>query len=203
MPSNVWEFSYSSTYQGVQAVNTMCIGIEGGTPDPLGLPAATVVADIDAQLRATYRGLLQTAWSLDSASVRELLTATPTKADLAVGQAGLLGVGTGNLPVEVCQVLSFSTALATRSGRGRMFLPSPFYSSYLSAPDVWATGGGYWVAAASFANVLTTPWTVVHGPTTYHYASYVFSRHTQSIHAITGYVRRSRPHWLRSRSTAP
>jgi hypothetical protein len=124
-------------------------------------------------------------------------------AETSVGNVGTLAAGTGALPSEVCLVAKLSTALATRSGRGRLFFASPIYSSYLSSPDQWNTGGAYWTAVNAFLTSLKNGLDVTHDTIAHHYSLRVWSRKRGDSHDVTGYSMRQQPHWLRSRLTAP
>ena len=200
---STWTLSFKSSFSGVLAINTLCIHEE---PVGLGvgdLGAATVVADLDTWLRPLYRACINSAWRLDAIAVRELGTSSPTVAEVGVGLAGTLANGTGNLPREICQVVKITTALATRSGRGRVFMPSPFYSSYLDGPDSINTAGGWWTSVKALFDALIAGRTVTHDLVDHHYSLNVWSRKQGQRHDATGYVQRQAPHWLRSRATAP
>jgi hypothetical protein len=204
MATGNWLVAWKSNYQGVLAVNTFCIH-EAESPGGVAgeLSAATVVDDLDSWLRTLYRACLNSAWHVDSLSVRELGSSSPTEAEKTIGQNGTLANGTGNLPAEVCQVVKIGTALATRSGRGRMFFPSPFYSSYLDAPDNWNSAAAYWTAVNAFMTALLAGHDATHDLIGHHYSLRVWSRTRGAAQDATGFTQRSRPHWLRSRSTAP
>jgi hypothetical protein len=148
--------------------------------------------------------VLQSAYVFDVVASRELYTDTPSVGESAVGVAGTLGAGTGLLPRECCMVVTLRTAVATRSGRGRMFLPSPLYSSNLASQDAWATGtGGWYSAVGTFMDKLMAGVDVTHSTFGHHLSLRVHSRRHATSYDVTSYVRRLQPHWLRSRMTSP
>lgn len=100
-------------------------------------------------------------------------------------------------------VVKLSTALATRSGRGRIFIPSPRRAGQLTSPDQWDTAATYWTGVGSFATALVAGTNATIGGDTFHLTTGVWSRLHGTFQPCTGFVRRRQPHWLRSRSTAP
>ena len=102
-------------------------------------------------------------------------------------------------------VLTWRTDLATRSGRGRIFVPSPLGSATLESPDKWDPEAQYWIHAGTFGDNFTSPFTFNYGVLleSATLTGRVWSRVNDEGHDVTSFIRRTRPHWLRSRSTAP
>lgn len=188
---------------GVQYVNTLCAHVQQTVLDLADLGASDVASAVDTWLRTKYRDVLAAAYTFDEIQVRELFTETPAEAASTVGLAGTLTPGSGQLPREVCMVLSFKSDVATRSGRGRIFIPSPQNSSYLVAPDTWSTSGAYWTNVGALGAQLLTGQNVTFNLIDYHVSLRIHSRKHNATYDVKSYLRRPAPHWLRSRSTAP
>lgn len=80
----------------------------------------------------TYTSTMSTAW--------KQTTKTATSASVA-------GTGTGSLPYQVCENITWRTAQATKYGRGRWYLP-------VMAPAALATGG-YVLSATAVGDIVT------------------------------------------------
>lgn len=206
MGEMVVEVAYRSTAPGGELiVNTMAAHVVWDT----GLPTPEIdeiVDAIDAWLTEDYCQMLADDYSVDQLAVRQLDSETPWVRDRELNLTGTLGSVSGELPVECCLVLSWRSDLATRSGRGRIFVPSPLGSAALQAPDKWSTTAQYWIHAGTFADRYMTEQDVDYGTggiDTFHLFPMVWSRVHQEGYTLTSWIRRSRPHWLRSRSTAP
>jgi hypothetical protein len=161
---------------------------------------------LDQWLRDDYLTLLVPNYTVDAFTIRELGVEEPAVHEVAVGDAGTLSSQTGELPAECCMVITWRTAVATRSGRGRQFIPSPRGSGALSGPDTWKVSGPYWEHAADWIALIVAGHTFSYGEGGLEESQLtpeVWSRVHNTGHDITSGVRRSRPHWLRSRSTAP
>lgn len=156
---------------------------------------------------------MTTADSVDSLLVREM-KASPSSVVSeqvrSVAHAGSLGVGDDRLPNEVCGLLHIATDAAIRSGRGRMWLPSPRASNAVTADGKWDHTAGYWLAVQALITQMGhlnsggSVWTGLYGSG----ASFgvgVLSRTRRfrgdpqfAFHA-TAYSLRDKMHWLRSR----
>lgn len=87
-----------------------------------------------------------------------------------------------------------------------MFLPSPMRDSALQHADQWATADSNWSSVTNFGNALLAGHNFTYGTLgafTSHLSTRVHSRTHNTDYDVTGYTQRSRPHWLRSRSTSP
>jgi len=201
-----WQIALKSHHvpSGALVINTFCVHDHSSVPLSDPLDAQTVADDVAAWITTLYKAVLQSAYTFDTVDSRELGTDTPAIGSSAVGAAGTLGAGTGLLPREVCMVVTLRTAVATRSGRGRMFIPSPLYSSNLASQDAWLTGtGGWYAAVGAFFDALVAGRDVTHGSIDHHYSLRVYSRKRNASYDVTSYTRRLQPHWLRSRMSAP
>lgn len=196
-----WLCTYRYTDEdNVQMANTFCVHAQPVlplTPDPSASQAAD---DISAWLTTKFRDCLRTIFTLEDLTVRELFTSTPAEATKAINAAGTLGTLSGFLPRQVCLLMTLRTAVATRSGRGRIFLPSPKQSSFLSDPDEWSTSAGLWLAAVALGDQFLAGSTVAHSGLDTHYSLRIYSRSKSATYDVTSYLLRKQPHWLRSRS---
>ena len=200
----LWQCAWRSTdTSGTLFVNTLHVQVFEDPDDNFNASADGVADGVDAAFTTLYRAMLNTAYTVNELAVRELRTATPEAAAKSLAVAGTLANATSLLPIEVCGIITWKSNVATRSGRGRMFVPSPRYSSYLTTNDAWNTGAAYWTAMGAFAAEVLTTNTFVEGGVTYTIQPVVYSRAHDQANEITSYVRRQRPHWLRSRSTSP
>ena len=190
---------------GVLYVNTFSLHETWGDIEPTPGMGDTANA-IDSWLTSLYVHMLSVSYTVDTLAIRELNTALPKAHEKATGGAGSITSGSGPLPREVCQLVTLKSDVATRSGRGRMFIPSPLASSFLSANDAWNTAGVYWTAATAFFNALITPHTFAYGSGGIYNATLtaeIWSATHGQGYDVTSFVQRQAPHWLRSRSTAP
>lgn len=196
-----WQCTYRYTDEdGVQMANVFCVHAQPVlplTPDP---SAADAADDISSWLTTKFRACLRTIFTLEDLTVRELFTSTPAEATKALGLAGTLGTLSGFLPRQIVLLMTLRTAVATRSGRGRMFLPSPKQSAHLNDPDEWDTGSGLWLAATALGNEFLAGKTVAHSGLDTHYSLRIHSRADSATYDVTSFLLRRQPHWLRSRS---
>lgn len=206
MADKIWQVALKShhTASGAQVVNTFCVRDYSGVPLSDPLAAQTIASDVKSWIETEYKAVLSNLYTFDEVAVRELQTNEPTIGSVAVGAAGTLGAGTRALPREVCMVVTLHTSVATRSGRGRMFIPSPLYSSHLASQDAWLTGtGGWYAAVGDFFEKLLDGHDVEHDLIAHHLSTRVYSRRHNTSYDVTSYTRRLQPHWLRSRMSVP
>jgi hypothetical protein len=92
----------------------------------------TLVTSAVASARAAcfttgYLGNYQTSQTWTGADIYQMDLQANTALDHGVSNVSYAGTLTGSsmMPLEVAMVLSLRTATLTRSGRGRMYLPSP------------------------------------------------------------------------------
>jgi hypothetical protein len=189
---------------GVLYINTLAIKVDPVGPD---LEEATPQQAADAfytWLGGHYRDALHSSYTLDEVGVRSILPDTGTEAVHAVGLAGLLnGTGAAAVPKELCGLITLKTATATRSGRGRIFMPSPRNVGYLGDVTNWATATDWWNFQAAFGDAILAGHDFTIGVLSWHMSARVHSRVHNTSYDVTGYVRRTPYHFLRSRSTAP
>lgn len=203
---STWLATYRGTHtSGALFANTICVVCaDGGNPEQADM--GEIINSVDTELTTLYKACLNAQWTLEELLLRGVGPEDGNADSKQINAAGTLANGSGVLPREICMVLSLRTNYAKRSGHGRLFIPSPMYSSYLNTGDQWATGGAYWTAAAAFGAKLVAGWTLTYGVGGAQSAPMrinVWSRRHQENHEVTSYVRRPQPHWLRSRATSP
>ena len=203
--SKQWEAHFKSHDSGgVIYINTMAIKVDLVGPDLLEATAQQAADAFHTWLTGHYRDLLHSSYTLDEVGVRSILPDSGDEAVHAVGLAGLLnGTGAVAVPKELTMCLTLKTATATRSGRGRMFLPSPRNVGYLGDVTNWATATDWWNFAGAFGDAILAGHDFTAGSIDYHMSARVHSRVHNTSYDVTGYVRRTPYHFLRSRSTAP
>jgi hypothetical protein len=189
---------------GVLYINTLAIKVDPTGPDLTEVTPQQAADHLNTWLGGHYRDLLHNSYTLDEVGVRSILPDDGSEAVHAVGLPGLLtGVGAISVPKELAAVITLKTSTATRSGRGRMFMPSPRNVGYLGDVTNWATGTDYWNFLAAFGDAILAGHTFTIGPLEFHMSGRVHSRAKNTSYDITAYVRRTPYHFLRSRSTAP
>jgi hypothetical protein len=107
------------------------------------------------------------------------------------------------LPKEMCLVLTLRTAHVGRSGRGRIFIPSPRAEAAMGDDSRWAAPSTYWDNVQTLAGALLDGHDITHDGLDYHLSTRVHSRVDNATYDMSGYIARQRYHWLRSRATAP
>jgi hypothetical protein len=189
---------------GVLAVNDISSKVEVVGPDVTEASPQGVADAAWDWFGDEYLGLLQADWQVQELIAEELTSGADETAVHVVDDPGTLPASVGTLPVEVAGLLSVRTRLATRSTRGRMFLPSPMESGQLVAHDTWGTAGtSYGARCIAFGAKLLDGHDFSEGVIDYHMSFGIWSRKNESFEDATSTVFRTQPHWLRSRSTAP
>jgi len=202
--AKVWQTVFRSLSSSIEFINTVSVNVEIIGPDVTEASPAAVASAVDDWLRTPYLGMLHPGYTLEDITVNELTTGADETSQVTVGVGGTLPSSTGHLPLEVCGILSLRTALATRSTRGRIFVPSPGESGQLAENDAWSTAADtYYDAMKTFGDALLAGHDFTEGVIDYHASTVIWSRKNSSKQDVTGYLARTRPHWLRSRSTAP
>lgn len=186
-------------------MNTLAVHIDvpGGPDTPLAYD--TIADDIWAWLGAYYRNMLVPAYTVDELHVLGIV-GTSGEGTHTVGSTGTIDVSSFStipLPKECAAVLSWKTSTPGRSGRGRMFVPSPRLGAFLADATSWNTSNIYWTGIGAFAQAVLDGDDVTHGVLEYHYSGRLWSRSDNVTRDLTAYQRRPAVHWLRSRSTAP
>lgn len=209
--AKVWRCAYKTTwFGGVAVVNTFHVqtDLSLGETEP---SAAAIRDDLNDALKTKYKALIWNAATLDSFTVTEELvpgsTDIPESASVAIGEAGTVALSSSNFPQEGCALLQLRTASASRSSRGRMFLP-PFMNEGYVQRDSWVAGGQL-AAINTFADELIATHDVSEdgGATHVNVNTVVYSRTRRGrtldpyTFLITSYARDPRVHWLRSRKS--
>lgn len=201
--AGIFRCALRSRYVGVDYVNVLwgkgSISAFDSADTPL---AEEVAACLGTELIPTYRGVLNEAYSVADITVERVVGgAVVETAVAAVGLNGTLGAGAAvPLPREVSMLLRLTSSRAGRSGKGRLYLPSPLNATQLTSPDSWATGEPYWTKAGLLGALLLTD-IVDTADTLVSFG--VYSRVHDEWNRLVGQARDERPHWLRSRMTAP
>lgn len=184
-------------------VMTWCIREDPVVPGAGHLSADTVADDLKTWLQTEIRAVKHAGTRVNEIAVREAGVSEPTASVAVIDALGTVAAGTGNLPHGVCAVVTVKTDIATRSGRGRTFMACPPYSSLLAGADLFSVSSGWWTAINTLFNKLLAGTTIAHDAIDHHYSLRVWSRKQGQSHDAVGVVRRTVPHWLRSRMTAP
>ena len=198
---------------GVRFVNTWhVVGDAGaGGTDP---NAATVRDALHGALTAKYKACLPPTVQLQSLVVREELhptsTDVPEESAQTINQPGTLTTTGDTLPVPTCMLATLYSNAAIRSGHGRFFLPACVAAANLTSAGLWDTTVGYWdsTTKAFFDQLIQDQNSGgILGDWTLRPVIYSRTRRAQNISTwyfdVTSYTRRTQPHWLRSRMTAP
>jgi|SRR6478752_2062546 len=203
--SKQWEGHFKShDAGGVVYINTLAIKVDEVGPDVADATAQQAADALNTWLGGHYRDLLHSSYTLDEIGVRSILPDSGDEAIHAVGLAGLLnGTGAVAVPKELAGVITLKTATATRRGRGRMFMPSPRNVGYLGDVTNWATATDWWNYLGAFGDAILAGHDFTIGLNSWHMSARVHSRAGNTSYDVTGYVRRTPYHFLRSRSTAP
>jgi hypothetical protein len=190
--------------QGVLYVNTL--GIK--TEPTLGvgeLDASSAADEFWLWLGTEYRACIPSSYTVDTVHLRGIL-GTSAAVDKSIGTNGTLSAAGGAIPREVAFVITWRTAIVGRSGRGRMYLPSPKAGS-ISGTDysTWDTGSAIWAAALTFGNKVLAgrDYNVSSGLFTGHMSGRVYSRAHGANYDIRSFTRQPQARWLRSRRSAP
>jgi hypothetical protein len=182
-------------------INTFCIRAEGVGTDPD--PSFAQTLDEVENYFATYRAFLSNGFRLAGYDLTALDGSgeTRTKELDILGGAAYLGSA---VPAELCLVLSLRTAHPGRTGRGRVFLPSPLQGNVDGDNKNWATDTDYWANAGQFVQELLAGHTFDTGLGSQgHLSLRVHSRKDDAQYDVTSITRQRRVAWLESRSSAP
>lgn len=126
-------------------------------------------AFINTFFSGTYNALCTPQQSATGTVTDQLDPVTGKNAAQASSVIAQVGTGGGATPSpRSCMVISFQSALPTRAGRGRMFLPSPDMSHYDNQGKFLAAAAA--AVSTAFANGLTT-FKATSTPVIYHRAA--------------------------------
>jgi len=205
VPQNVLAAFKSHDAGGVSYVNTLAVGQDVPLGPDTALDYGTIADDIWTWLGTEYKALMNPNYTVDELHVLGILggDGEGTHSVGAVGTLDLSGASSLFLPKELALVLTLKTAHAGRTGRGRMFIPSPLSASFGNGATNWLQSGAYWTAIGAFATKILAGADITHGALVHHYTGKVWSRTEATARAITATTRRAPYHFLRSRSTAP
>lgn len=169
----------------------------------LGGNSDSEVADaVDSQFTTAFRALVPNVDTLVDIHVVDLVTSgVPFAFTKTKNLAGTRGVSNASVPKGICPVLSLETDTAIRSGRGWQFLPSLLDSGTIQNGLI-NTSNAIWAAMATYGDLLDDDLTL--GTNTGNVGVYSRTRaltaQTPFFFELTGYRRRQKPHWRRSRS---
>lgn len=198
---------------GVRIVNTFHVVSTG---DTLGEDsnAADVRDALVTALKTKYKAILAPTITLQSLVVREELAPgsldVPDEASETIGEVGTLTVSGDMTPLPLCVLATLYTNAAVRSGHGRLFLPGFVPASFLASSGQWDTSIAWWTSnLKNFLDELVTDHHAggTPGGSTVHPVVYSRTRRAAALpnywFDVVSYTRRTQPHWLRSRTTAP
>lgn len=210
--ATVWRCSYESTIAGTSIVNTFH-QVARGAPITGEIGADEVRDTLTAALNTKYRACLTPEYTLLSLTVREELapgdTSIPQESVATIGLVGSLAESTPSLPYSLSPLVTIRTNAAVRSGHGRLFMPSPLSAGALTTGGLWFTTHAFWIAHTAFFTELNLNHNMGTLGSDGHLATIVYSRTRRAAgdpdyyFDMTGFIQRTKPHWLRSRATAP
>jgi hypothetical protein len=164
---------------------------------------AEVADAVDTALTTSFRALMPTTDTLGEIAVTSLGLELAQQYTKTKNLGGTRTVGNASVPKGICPVLGLRTTYAIRSARGWMFLPSLLDSGTISNGLI-NTGSAIWGAIDTFGAALLGLAGDTAGPGTIDPGVWSQTRFVRDLDpfffALTGYVRRQKPHWLRSRS---
>lgn len=189
---------------GPLLVNTFCVHVDepdlGGGPGPDDVAGA-----VDSWLTDKFRFAYPNSVTMDELTVTRLGTDTPDQG--VRGLSGNGGITAGaQLPKEMVRVLTLKTDVATRSGRGRLFMPTPQTTASLATAEQYAVSGTWYANLQDLVAALLATHTIHFGVGGLQEADAtlgVWSRRHLARYDVKSIVIRQGVHWLRSRSTSP
>jgi hypothetical protein len=193
---------------GVLYVNTFTVKSDAVVPLSPEASDQKVVDEVHAWLTTLYRACLSADYTVDRLTAFGILGHESEK-EHAIGLAGTLAsIGGGPLPKECVCVLTLKTETPGRSGRGRMFIPSPRQANYVRDPTEWQppsaiVGNQYTTAITAFRDALLAGHDFTEASLNYHLSARVWSRTDGLTRDVSSGIVRLPVRWLRSRSTAP
>lgn len=193
---------------GVQYVNTFGVHSSVTGPDITEAGDQAVVDGVADWLLNQYRDCLSTAYTVDAIELTGIL-GHDGQAEHVVNSPGTLTLFAGSpAPKECCMVVSWKTNHVGRSGRGRVFIPSPRDSTYIKDATSWKgptelTGHEFYDAVDIFASTYLGGFDITEDLINYHLSAVLYSRVDATTRDLKAYQIRLPVHWLRSRSTAP
>lgn len=193
---------------GVVYVNTFAIKVELNGPDLAEASDQAVADHVASFLGDPWLECLSTAYTADTCTVTGIL-GHEGEAVHNINSPGQLTLFAGSpAPKECCMVLTWKTEHVGRSGRGRVFIPSPRDSTYIKDATSWKgptelTGHEYYDAVKAFGDAFLGGSDFTDDGFEYHISGRVWSRVDGVTYDVVQALPRLPVHWLRSRSTAP
>lgn len=212
--ASIWRCSYVSHHSsGVQFVNVFHVVNHDTSLIGHDATADDVRDALHTALTTKYRAILPTTVTVDTLVVREELapgsTSVPSESSQTIGAAGTLTTSGDQLPVPVCNLVTLYSNAAVRSGHGRLFLPGCVGAGNLDTNGNWDMATAYQTAVTAFMDELKA--THTHSGWTsdqlMHLVVYSRTRRAAALanywFDVVSYTKRTQPHWLRSRLSAP
>jgi|SRR5215467_660416 len=190
---------------GPLLVNTFCVRSDHSTGLGTDASPSETAAAINTWITDKFRFAYPNSVTLDELDVRELYVTNPQVVVVALTGNGGITVGS-QLPREMVRVLTLKTDVGTRSGRGRMFMPTPQTTASLATPEQYVTSGTWFTNLQDLQSTLLAGHDFTHGlggADTSHLSLRVHSRAKTEDYDVTAIVIRTAAKWLRSRSTTP
>jgi hypothetical protein len=200
-----WQAAFRGHYSdGPLLVNTFCVRCDPGgeTEQP---DAGEIAQGVVDWVGESYIFAQPTSVTVDELAIRELYDNEPRVAAVSLNDTGQITVGTA-FPREIVRVMTLRTDVATRRGRGRMFMATPQTAGSLSSAENFVVSGTWFTNLEAFRDDLLAGHDFdygVGGLASAHLSCRVHSRVGNTDYDVTSILIRQKTHWLRSRSTAP
>lgn len=205
MAVSTWQAAFRGHYSdGPLLVNTFCVKVDDGGalshPDP-----GEIAQGVVDWVGESYIFAQPTSVTVDELAVRELYENEPRVAAVSLNDTGQVTVGSA-FPREIVRVMTLRTDVATRSGRGRMFMATPQTAGALQSAENFVVSGTWFSNLEAFRDALLAGHDIDYGPLgayEAHLSCRVHSRVRNTDYDVTSILIRQRCHWLRSRASAP
>lgn len=202
-------FASHDTDTGVQFANTICVHDNGGVGGADPASASDLLDAVDSWLGTKYKDVLPSSSILDVLRATEIPSTfgdPSSVGEKAIDDAGLMTGLDGQLPNSVTLVMAFRSDDTSRRHQGRIHLPSPRHSGFMTGIGQWNTGSSYWTKCNTLKGALEAGHDF---DTDNHLSLRVYSRR-QHIEGtgdktkdVSQVVLRNNPRWLNSRQTSP
>lgn len=157
----LYRVNFVSKLGTIDIVNVLHVVTESDVAWPLTPPnpsPAEVAAEVNSKVQAPYRSMLGANATLERISVSTVPkpgdpSQVPTVGEYAVGVAGARAVADPDLPPALCGHITWRTASAGKSFRGRSFCP-PIEQKGEIEDNLLTTGGDYFLAMTFFADTI-------------------------------------------------
>lgn len=177
---------YTATQAAINTIHYKVIEVNGASASD-----ADAALLFNATLAPLMKNLMSVEANYQGVSVQRIYPGTPTVPQQSVSLSGPGLIAGTILPTQVSGIISFRTALAGRSQRGRMYIPFPAEDSSLSGIPVAAyeTALGN-LAAQLVVSSLLIPGTM--GPDNCRLQTVLWHRATNSSDPINAYKVRAK-----------